>query len=510
MKKTVTAILFFLLSFAAAYGESTLTVNFAPGRVILNPQVGYTTKEAQIYTALYEGLVSYEPQSLRPEPGMAESWDISRDGLTYTFNLREGLVWSDGSPLTAEQLRLSWLQLLNMGEKAYYVSLLDPIEGVQDYRQGRVGPEAIGLEAPDERTFIIRLNSPTPYFLQTLCHYVFVPVHPSRMGNFGDWSEEAVFGNGPYRFSPDSLGRDKLLLEKNPLYWDQARVAYEKLEIIFSEDKDELMELFRLYEVDWIASGWGSEVPEREKIVLSPLFATSYLFFNNRQSPWDNPKVRTGLALLLPWEEIRGPEFFPTGQLVPSIQGYPRIEILEEDKERGLELLKEAGYPGGTGLPPIRLRVPYEEQPVVEAIRRRWGGELGLDVSIEVLPYESYYDSLREDGYTLGQISWIGDFADPMTFLKMWLSDSSLNDAGFSDPEYDRLVAEGTGEDRYELLAQAEEILLLGGQVLPISHSLGINFIDLRFIEGWFPNVLDIHPFKHIRPGGEYEIPGSV
>jgi len=490
--------------------EQVFTANFSPSAISLNPQLGYTTSEAQIYTALYEGLVSYQPDSLQPEPAMAESWDISKDGQTYTFHLRENLTWSNGEPLTSGDIRSSWIKLLTPGKKADYASLLDVIMGARDFRTGRGSADVVGLETPDDRTLVVRLNTRVPYFLQILCHYSFVPVYSGLNDRTNWWDEKRITVNGPYMFSGKATP-SLIKLVKNPEYWDRDNVKIDRLNIQFNPDPEELMDQFRHYEVDWIVSGWGSEKIDPERLVLHPLFATNYLYFNNQEKPWDDPRVRAGLALLLPWDKIRGGEYLPSSRLVPEIPNYPEFKGIEKaETDKGLALLKEAGYPEGKGLPPIKIRVSYGDAENIKLMKDTWESLLETEVIIDVVPFPGYFSSLKKSDYTLGQITWIGDYADPMTFLQMWEEGSSLNDAHFKDEEYNRILKEAVGEDRYEKMGEAEKILLMTAQVMPLSHSPALNLIDLRFLDGWYANVLDIHPFKYIRFKNSFVIPGTI
>ncbi|MDC7239127.1 MAG: peptide ABC transporter substrate-binding protein [Spirochaetales bacterium] len=509
-KKNFLLIVLSLAALSFLGAQDRFTVNFSPSKLSLNPQLGYTTSEAQIYTALYEGLVSYNPITLHPEAAMAESWDISEDGKTYTFHLREDLLWSNGDALTAGDIKDSWIKLLTPGKGADYASLLDIIKGARAYRTGRGPADNVALRTPDNRTFVVELNKETPYFLQILCHYSFVPVHPSMNDSTSWWESDEIIVNGPYRFAESPSGA-VFSLEKNPLYWDRETVGISNLRIQFSDDSETVMQQFRLYEVDWVASGWGSESLDPDRLVLHPLFATSYYYFNNNEGPWSDPRVRTGLALILPWEKIRATSYLPSSRLVPSIPDYPSFSGIEQENiEQGLALLEEAGYPEGEGLPAITIRVPYADSVGVALMKEAWEKNLKTEVVIDEVPFPGYFGSLKEEGYTLGQLTWIGDYADPMTFLQMWEEGSSLNDAGYYSEEFNRLLDEAVGDDRYEKMSQAEKLLLMTAQVLPISHSPALNLIDLRFLDGWYPNVLDIHPFKYIRFKNDFDIPGTI
>ena len=513
LKKAGLILILFPLLAAVASAEETapFTVNFSPTGFSLNPQFGFTTAEAQIYTALYEGLVTYHPANLLPQPGIAESWEIDEEGTLYTFHLRKDLKWSNGDALTASQLRQSWIKLLSPEVAADYASLLDDIPGAKEYRHGSGKAEDVAIEAPDDRTFIVHLKQKVPYFLQILCHYSFVPIHPSLLDQENWWELEDIPVNGPFVFSGET-SRKQIKLTRNEQYWDRDILKINSLNLQFSEDREELMDQFRLYQVDWVVSGWNGASLDPQRLEINPLFATSYYFFNNKQKPWDDWRVRKGLALLLPWDKIRSQEFLPTTRLIPAIPGYPDLKGIEKASvQEGLDLLEEAGYPGGAGLPEIRIRVPYADSMALNLIKTSLEELLETTVVLDEIPsFSEYYKSLRSDDYAMGQITWIGDYADPMTFLQMWEKNSSLNDAGFYNEEYDTLLEETGDENRLEKMAEAEEILLDTAQVLPMSHSPALNLIDLRFIDGWYHNVLDIHPFKYIRFRNSFEIPGTI
>ena len=310
---------------------------------------------------------------------------------------------------------------------------------------------------------------------------------------------------------------DEILLAKNRLYWGEASVDLENIRIVFTDDPRETATRFNNREIDWCGGGidWGA-IEEPGALVLNPMFATSYLFFSCAP-PFDNADVRRGLALLIPWQDIRSEEhmLIPSSGLVPSIPGYPETGGIEEQNiKEGLALLEASGFRKGNGLPELLLRVPEgsDIERIAALIRDAWSEHLECPVVIETHGYPNYFDILKNRSYTLGSITWIGDFADPLTFLQMWTTSSNLNDSGYGNENYDTLIRESmsqTGEKRYETLGIAEELLLSEAAVLPLSHYPALNAVDLSRIDGWFPNPLDIHPFKYMS-FIEPEIPPSV
>lgn len=500
------------------YAEE-FVVNFLSGGVQLNPIYSYTTSEAQIYTGIYEGLVSYHPLTMEPVAAAAQRWDVSPDGRVYTFYIREESRYWNGDPVTAADFRDTWLALIDPETDAAYNFLFDVIEGVREYRQGG-DVENIGIRVLGEKVLEVTLRRPATHFLKILCHHAFVPVHRSVRG-LDDWSQlGTVPGNGPYFIT--ERDEDHILLERNELYWDARAVSIPRIRVIFTDAEDETVtDRFNRGEIDWVTAGMDlGEVQFPDTVVVNPLFATTYYFMRADHEPFSDPRVRRALALLLPWEQLRDDDllYIPAYTLVPQIPFYPVVESIQERSvEEANRLLSEAGYRAGVRLPTITIHVPQgpEPQRVAELMRDAWEEALEVNVEIRVTPYPAYLDLdlLEQSELTVGMMSWIGDFADPLTFLQMWISDSNVNDAGFSDATYDELIDESmrqSGVQRYETLAQAEEILLQSGTVLPVSHSPSINLIDLRAIDGWYPNPLDIHPFRYLGFSGREPVPGAV
>lgn len=484
---------------AAAPVTDVLRVNFGTGAVETDPARGQTALEAQVLTALYEGLVVYDPLSLKPLPGAAKSWSFSDDGLTLTFNLRAGLQFEDGTPITSKVFRDSWLRVLDPKFQAPFASLLDPIVGAQDWREGRVKNNTqVGIDTPDDSTLVLRLKEPAPHLVAVLCHYAFVPVHP---GWRAAPTSDAPPANGPFRIA--KMEPKHWVLEKNPKYWDADHVAMTGLDLKFNDDAPAVTKSFKEGQFDWIADGIdGTASLGSNYFSANALFGTSFFYFKTAKAPWTDARVRQALILLLPLEDLRKPYLQPTSVLIPQFQGYPAVEGYEkQDKDKAMKLLADAGFPGGKGLPPLLVALPSDatDDQFVDMFKAAWK-DIGLDVQ-RVKVEGNYYDHLAALDHTLGYFSWIGDFLDPVTFLVLWKTGSSLNAFSYSDPAYDALLSQAATQkpdERLKTLAKAEETLLQGGLLIPISHTPGFNLIDRDDIGGWYPNPLDIHPFKNL------------
>ena len=476
--------------------------------VAFDPLHAYTAIEAQLFTALSEGLVSYHPDTLDPVPGVARSWQVSEDGLRYRFLLRDNARFSDGTQVIAEDFRASWLRIINPGEQAEYSVLFDVIKGVADYRSGaNTDEDAVGIRVISPIELEVVLERPAEHFLSTLAHHAFAPVYPAYRAQVG-WERQApIIGNGP--FSLTGREADELVFDRSPHYWARSEVELDRIRVRAFDDPAAANAGFLAGEIHWADSFDGSHETAaqiRPFVVTNRLFGTTYFVFKSSDPPFDDARVRRALVLMVPWETVRNPERvpFPTSGLVPRTANYPAVEgIPATDMRTARRLLEQAGFADGTGLPPVTVTVAGSWAASLAAdLETAWESNLGIDVTVAVVrEYDDYLAEVKAGNFTLTISNWIGDFIDPISFLQMWTSSSNLNDAGYSSRDYDRMIDRAigsTGLDRMQLLAEAEELLLQDAVILPVHHLVTYSLIDLQRVSGWTPNLLDIHPFRYL------------
>ena len=476
--------------------------------VAFDPLHAYTAIEAQLFTALSEGLVSYHPETLDPVPGVARSWQVSEDGLRYRFLLRDNARFSDGTQVIAEDFRASWLRIINPGEQAEYSVLFDVIKGVADYRSGANNDdEAVGIRAISPIELEVVLERPAEHFLSTLAHHAFAPVYPAYRAQVG-WERQApIIGNGP--FSLTGREADELVFDRSPHYWARSEVELDRIRVRAFENPAAANAGFLAGEIHWADSFDGSDATAaqiRPFLVTNRLFGTTYFVFKSSDPPFDDARVRRALVLMVPWDTVRNPERvpFPTSGLVPRTANYPAVEgIPAPDMRTARRLLEQAGFADGAGLPPVTVTVAGSWAASLAAdLETAWESNLGIDVTVAVVrEYDDYLAEVKAGNFTLTISSWIGDFIDPISFLQMWTSSSNLNDAGYSSRDYDRMIDRAIGSkglDRMQLLAEAEELLLQDAVVLPVHHLVTQSLIDLQRVSGWTPNLLGIHPFRYL------------
>lgn len=485
-----------------ASANQNLAVAFSDNSVEWNPLRTYSSTEAQLYTALYEGLVAYDPGTLKPVPGVARAWSLSEDRKTYTFNLRPDSRFSDGTRVDAGIFMNTFLAVLNPSGSCPFAGLLDAVAGAKEYRSGKIAVDQVAIKAIDADTLEIQLSAPSAQFIQILCHQSLVPVHPDMLAKT-EWHPDSLLGNGPYRVQ--KVTSEGLLLKKSETYWDKDSVMLESINLILKDDSEGITRRYNSGEIHWIESGMQFDLLESSRAIqVSPQFSTTLLYFNHLPGSALSAGVRQALAMLLPMDKIRSRELFnvPAARLVPEIPFYPSPEVPPAgSRKEALELLAKAGYPEGKGL---RIRVLFPDYELFHTIGKLMQDAmsgLSLEFAIAYQDPSTYFASMDNADCEMATLSWVGDYADPMTFLDLYYGNSSLNQSSFHDQEFDELIEKATsmeGKDRYAILSRAESRLLTTAQVIPLSHSPSINVVDLDVLGGWYRNPLNIHPFKNL------------
>jgi peptide/nickel transport system substrate-binding protein/oligopeptide transport system substrate-binding protein len=475
----------------------------------LDPLHTYTTFESQFYTAFYEGLVVSNPNTLAPEPGMAASWDTADKGKTWVFRIRPDAKYSNGDKVRAQDFVASWLRMLDPANNAENSYLFDVIKGARAFRTGALKDASkVGIKAVSESTLQVELENPAAHFLKLLTHFAFVPLHPSLISSTGWNKAQSVIGNGPFVIT--SRTDTDIILEKNPYYWDLARLGVDRLRIHFMDDANDATDGYITGKYNWVTESLVSfgKLEANDRVEVKAQFATTYLYFVCAEPPWNDSRVRRALALLVPWDKIRTKDTFtfPSELLVPSIPNYPAVKgIASQQVDEGMKLLADAGFPNGKGLPPLVIKISAGStglKKLLQQMADAWQSFASLSVVWKEVNADSYFTEIHKSDYTLAESSWIGDYADPLTFLQMWTTGSNLNDARYSDAGYDAAVNEAISmtdnRARYQKLADAEQMLLSKAAILPLDHQPSINLINTDAIGGWFSNPLDIHPFKFL------------
>ena len=494
------------------YTEQHLTFNNGTDPETLDPHMMTGLPEMRIAEALFEGLVTYDPSDLTPRPGVAESWDVSDDGLIYTFHLRKDAKWSDGKEVTALDFLFSWKRGLDPVNR--YINLFFPIAGAKGYSEGKLTDfNEVGIHVKDSHTLEVVLHAPCPYFLDLVAFPTYYPVRVELIEKFNEkWTrQENIIGNGPFvlkEWSP----REQILFEKNPYYWDRDFVKLELVTVLPISDLNTAYKLFQDDKLHWMPALPVARIEELKRnpdYYVYPMLGTYFYRFNVTKPPFDDVRVRKAFCLATDRVEIcnellKGGEQ-PSNHFCPPVAGYEPVEGLKHDIVAARKLLTEAGY-GKDKMAFPKLEVIYNtsegHKMIAEAISQQWKQNLGIDMGTRNMEWKVYLDNQNNLDYTISRSSWIGDYADPFTFFSIFRTDDGNNRTGWSCREYDELLDTVSvtldRKERNRLFNELEKLLVEQEcPVLPIYDYVNKGLIK-ESVLGWEANIRDVHPLKYI------------
>lgn len=487
----------------------------------LDPQLIAAFTDQNIAVALFEGLCALDERTSQPVPGVAERWEASPDGLTWTFHLRASAKWSNGDPLTAQDFVASWRRILAPTLAAEYAYLLYPLKNAAALNAGRTTDfSALGAEAVDDRTLRLTLEHPTPYLPALTAQPAWFPINPRVLARFGElnqrnaaWTRPENFvGNGPFKleaWAPNA----RLVAVRNPAYWDAARVRLNRI-VFFPTESPEVEE--RNFRAGQVHLTYGVPTAklasyQRENpaaLRLDPFLQAIFLRFNTTRPPFTDARVRRALSLAVDRDAIaasvlRGAGTAARSFTPPDCAGYTARASVPTDFAAARRLLAEAGFPDGRGLPPLDLQVRNDEhQPrVAEVLQAQWARELGVTLTITPLEQKTWVQNQQTLNYALSGAGWIGDFVDPVTFLDLFVSTGGNNWTGWASEAYDRLIAQAAATPdaaaRHEVFQQAEALLLEQAPIAPVFLGTRAYLIHPA-VQGWEPSLLGLHQYKKV------------
>jgi oligopeptide transport system substrate-binding protein len=469
--------------------------------------------EVRTLNGLFEGLMVYDGKTAKGVSGVAQTYELSDDGLTYIFHLRPA-KWSNGDDLTALDFEYSIKRALSPETASKYAFMAYLIKGAEDYNNGKVPANQVAVKALDAQTLVITLNSPAAYFIDVLAQPFFAPVHKATVDQYGEkWTHPEHFvGNGAFvldQWQP----QDKIELKRNIHYWDAENVKLDRIIFYSSEDESTNYNMYKNGELDWLIMVPPALLDDAK---MNPDFKSevylrsNYYLLNIALKPFDDVRVRKAMAMAIDRkalvDKITRAGDIPAYQMVPNIEGYPRLaSTWRDDIQQAKILLADAGYPDGKGFPVMTVlyNTAGTSKALSEYVQSQWKEHLGIDVILQNKEWKVYLSERQNRQYQIARAAWTGDYADPMTFLDMFLNNSDLNDANYNNPQYDALVKQAQamreGPDRLQLLSQAEDILINQDMaVVPIYYEALSQMIDTNKWGGWTTNVLDIHSLKTI------------
>jgi len=531
------ALCFIATSPRARTGAAPLTFASADDIKTLDPGKMSWMNDIRAAMGLWEGLAAYDPTTLAPIPGTAESWTISPDGLTYTFHIRPTARWSNGDPVTAQDFIFAWRRVLTPATAGDYVTMLFHIAGAEDYynaldKKQPTDFATVGVTTPDPHTLIVRLRHPCTYFLDLAAFPPLYPLHERAMAPFllkaadpargydPRWTRPPhLITNGPFQLTEWRF-KQYLALRPNEHYWDRAAVQCPLVLLKAYNDSRAALLAYQSRDVDvlsWVPQDLGPDLLSAHAagnypdLKWRPVFGTYYYIFNCTKKPFNDPRVRRALALAIDKQQLvdhvtrMGQQ--PIATLVPpsSIPGYISPAGLALNIPEAKRLLAAAGYPDGAGLGPIELLYNTESthDRVAQAIGQMWQSNLGVQVTFRGEERATFGSDRRSHNFVLARGGWYGDYTDPVTWLDLARTGDGNNDGQYSNPAFDALLRQAEAEPdaakRFALLKQAEAILVEQDFPFIPLYQYSDGFIyDEKKIAGCDLNVRLLTQFKYM------------
>lgn len=478
-----------------------LVFNLGEDPETMDPTLNNSSGAGTMILNAFEGLMVLDEND-QPVEGTAESMEVSEDGLVYTFKIREDAKWSDGEAVTADNFKYSWLRALNKETAAEYAYQLFYIKNAEKFYNGEATAEEVGINVIDEKTLEVTLETPTSYFPQLLAFTTYVPLREDIVSADPEgWATnpETYVSNGPFKLVQWDM-KDQLVFEKNENYWDKDSVKLETLTFKLVTDETTAYSELKAGNFDMVNSVPTNEIEpgiEEGLVKVSPKLGSYYFAINvgkqdtlseDVKEVLSNKLVRQALNLAIDRQEIidnvAKAEQVPAYSFVPqgitdengndfASKEYYDPSDMEGNIAKAKELLKEAGYENGNGIPTIELMYNSEgaHKDICQILQQNWA-EIGINVELTNQEWAVFLNTRQQGDYQIARHGWIGDYVDPMTFLDLWTTDGGNNDTGFSNARYDELIAaakvETDSEKRLEMLREAEDILMDEMPILPI------------------------------------------
>lgn len=483
----------------------------------LDPQMSNGIPEAIMEMALFEGLTRLDKNN-QPQNALAEDIKVSDDGMKYTIKIRD-TKFSNGDPLTANDFKAAWLHALDPNAAAEYSYQLFYIKNGEAYNAKTAKAEDVGIKVIDEKNLEITLENPTPYFKSLLAFPTYFPVDDKVAKATKDWNTKAetFVGNGPFMMKSWSHN-DKIVLVKNPNYWDTKSVKLTELTFNLVEDAKAALTAFEAGQLDGTDNIPISDIDRlRTAGVLktSPYLGTYYYRFNTTKKPFNDVKVRQALTLAIDRKALveqvfkggQTPAFAYVPGAIPDAQAGKDFRTVggdyyKEDLAKAKQLLAEAGYPDGKGFPEVSIlyNTNGNHQIPAQAIQDMWSKNLGINVKLTGQEWKVYQQSEQALQYDVARAGWIGDYIDPMTFMDMFVTNGGNNQTGWSNAAYDKAIAtakkSGDPAVRMQSMHEAEKALMTEMPIMPIYFYVN-NFVAKDYVKGMIQSPLGFIDFKN-------------
>jgi oligopeptide transport system substrate-binding protein len=539
----------------------------------LDPQVSSGQTEGRIHVALFDGLTEYDPRTAAPIPSLAERWEITNHNTEFVFHLRTDARWSNSRAITAHDFVYTFRRGLSpeFAARAAYLAydvlyaeafngegvfvrhgatgafVVDPenpsarltlpgsakarsraiaadpeLRAATDLQFVPVTADDLGVEAVDDHTLRIRTVRPTPYLLGLLAHQFFRAVPREAVERFGDdWTRPGHIVTSGAFLLESWKAYDRLVVVKNPRYWDRDRVTLDRITFYPIEDLTTMMNLYRAGEVDatfnhTVPAGWVEDMRRYPDYMDAPEASTVYYLVNTTRPPMNDVRVRKAFNAAIDKRALaalrRSAKPMTGVNPIGIFPGYPDVAGDGFDPARARALLAEAGFRNAAGdydparVPIDRIALMYNtassNRQVAEFVQAQWKQNLGVTVPLRNMEARTQMvarNRLDYDGFARG--GWAGDFLDPFTFLTVFATQGGDNGTGWSAPEFVRTLNEANSiEDpraRMAALARAESMVIAAQPIIPL-YVGATNWLKKPYVNGLYPNALTMHPWKFV------------
>lgn len=483
----------------------------------LDPHKVESDVEFNIISDLFDGLVSVSPTG-EIQPRLAEKWE-NKDNTVWTFHLRPGITWSDGTPITAEDIVWSWQRLVDPKTVSPYASYPGSMRIVNgtDIAEGKKAPESLGVKAINDATLEVTLTQPNAAFLAMLAHPSLVPIDKVLVGRFGEkWTKPEHFvSSGAYTLS-QWVVNERIVAVRNPHYWDNAHTVINKVTYLPISSEAADVNRYKAGEIDIVYTVPINQFAQLKKTLgseldVSPQLATYYYQFNTTRPPFNDARVRRALNLALDKDIIAGkvlgqgqrpawlisqPDIGGVKLQNPDYASWPMDKRIAEAKK----LLAEAGFNDSH---PLSFNLLYNtsesHQRIAIAASSMWKKNLGVEAKLQNQEWKTMLDTMHTHNFDAVRYAWIADYDDAATFLNTFRTGDSQNTTQYSNPDYDRALVNAakskTAQERGKFYQQAEDLLGRDVPAIPVYHYVRTHLVK-PWVGGFTPDKLGYYYTK--------------
>lgn len=478
-------------------GEKILRTNNKTEPGSLDPAIAKGTHESFVIYQAFEGLMRYDEND-KLVPGQAESYEVSDDGMTYTFKLRDGLKWSNGDPLTAKDFEYAWKRVIDPElASEYSFQITTYVKGAEEYFNGEGSIDDVGIKALDDKTLEVQLKAPTPYFLDITAFYTLLPVDEKVVSANPDWAKDPqgteFVSNGPFKIT-EWNHKENIKLVKNENYHEADKVKLDGLYFDILEDDNTAYQKYEGGEYDVLvqpapavtAKAIQGEDPE---LKMGKDIGTYYFEFNTTEKPFNNINVRKALSMALDRKTIV--ENIAQGGQVPAEGVVPlgltddadkdfreaNGNLITEDVAKAKELLAKGLEEEGMSVKDLNnctlsYNTDEAHKKIAQAVQEMWKQNLGIEVNLENMEFQVLLDNRKAGNFDIARAGWMGDYKDPMTMLDLFMTDNPQNDSKWSNKEFDELLKKTAASPdqkvRMDSMKAAEKIMMEEMPIIPI------------------------------------------